>query len=598
MTRVRLAARLLDAAGNLYPSLIASTVCRILNQLLGIALLVIAAEAIASTTGIGVARGGQTHLGGLITALVVIALVKAGLRYLEHYLGHRVAFTALQRLRELFFTRLVPQAPAATTGRAGAELTERASGDIDRIEVFFAHTFPPAVSAVIVPAAALTWLGLTVDGMLALTLAVIVVLMLAAPVLTSRSTWRASADVAGARGDLAGHIGDDVHGIREVLTFGAQGRRLEKLDDDGRALSKNRSSVARIQAGRSALLVALQLIGLVAVVVVGTTGGDIASGAAPAAGDAPAAVVASSAALATATALAVFAGLWVPVRGIENFSTGLDAALAAAARVWEIIDAAPTVPDKGRAHPPTEPTDITVDTVTLRYPGRESPALAEVAARFRAKAWSAVVGVSGSGKSTLATLLVRGRDPESGVVRLGEVDVTDLPLDVLRERIAFVTQHPTLLSGSLADNLRLAAPEAEDELIDGALAIVALDDWAAGLPDGLATRMQGRGLTVSGGQLQRLAIARALAGEPEVLVLDEALSQLDATTASTVRQRLAERRPELTVIEITHRADLLPDDTEVIVMDSGRVVEHGPAGVLRQADGPFTRVEARNAPGR
>lgn len=593
MTRVRLAARLLDAAGNLYPSLIASTICRILNQLLGIALLVIAATGI-----VGVARGGEPRLGVLITALVVIALVKAGLRYLEHYLGHRVAFTALQRLRELFFARLVPQAPAATTGRAGAELTERASGDIDRIEVFFAHTFPPAVSAVVVPAAALTWLGLAVDGTLALTLAAIVVLMLAAPILTSRSTWRASADVAGARGELAGHIGDDVHGIREVLAFGAQDRRLGKLDDDGRALSESRSSVARIQAGRSALLVALQLIGLVAVVVVGTAGGAIAGGGTPAAGVAVAAGGASDTALATATALAVFAGLWVPVRGIENFSTGLDAALAAAARVWEIIDAAPAVPDNGAAHLPKGPTDITVDSVTLHYPGRATPALAEVAARFRAATWSAVVGVSGSGKSTLASLLVRGRDPESGAVRLGEVDITDLPLDVLRERIAFVTQHPTLLSGSLADNLRLAAPGARVGLIDEALEIVALGDWTAGLPEGLETKMQGRGLTVSGGQLQRLAIARALVSEPEVLVLDEALSQLDATTASTVRQRLAEHRPELTVIEITHRADLLPDDAEVVVMDSGRLVEHGPAGVLRRADGPFARVEARNAPGR
>ncbi|MGC3953785.1 MAG: ABC transporter ATP-binding protein [Propionicimonas sp.] len=554
----------------LLPALGLSAVSRVVNQTLAVALLVMVADALART-----AAGQPVDGWGLAGGLVLVALVKAALRYLEHYAGHWVAFTALARLRELFFARLVPQAPAATQGRAGAELTERATRDVDRVEVFFAHTFAPAVSAVVVPAVVLGWLAAAVNPRLALAIWPFVLAVLVAPLLWGRGTWHSARRVADRRGAIAARVGDDIQGVREVLGFGIAQRRLAGLDAADRSLGEARSAVGRNQGFRAASLALLEAIGLIVVLAVGfaqgLSAGQIAVG------------------------LAVAIGLWAPARGIDDFVAGLDAAFAAAARVREVTEGVPLVaePEEPVTAPSDDPVAISLDHVSLRYPGSEALALDQVSVGFLTGGHSCVAGVSGSGKSTLAGLLLRGWDPSAGTVRLHGVDLRELPLDQVRRRIGLVPQHPTLLSGSLADNLRLAAPEATDRQLREALAVAELAGWLEGLPDGLDTAVSERGLNVSGGQLQRIALARTLLAVPEVLVLDEALSQLDATTAAAVRRNLAAHRAGLTTIEITHRADLIPDDTFVVVLDGGRLVEQGSAGDRRAAGGAFVHLEAR-----
>ena len=273
--------------------------------------------------------------------------------------------------------------------------------------------------------------------------------------------------------------------------------------------------------------------------------------------------------------------------------SGLDAAFAATDRVRATVDAIPIVRES--AHPASFPerSEVEFDLVTVRHPGSDRHAVRGITARIEPGSWSCIVGVSGSGKSTLASLLVRGLDPASGAVRIGGVDVRTLSLDELRRRVALVLQHPTLVSGTIADNLRLAAPDAADAQLREALEIVSLDDWVASLPLGLNTPVRAQGVSVSGGQLQRLAIARALVADPALLVLDEALSQLDSTTAASVRSTITMRCPSLTVLEVTHRADLVPDQAEVLVIDAGRLVEAGAAEILRAERGAFSRLEAR-----
>nr|WP_300151020.1 ABC transporter ATP-binding protein [Propionicimonas sp.] len=572
--RRALAAWLVGHTRSLLPVLAVSVVARIAGQLLGVALLVM----VASTIG-RVAAHASIPVPGMVGALTGIALAKALLRYLEHYAGHWVAFTALARLREVFFARLIPQAPAATQGRAGAELTETATRDIDRIEVFFAHTLPPAVAAVIVPALSLCWLGVSVDGRLAVAIVPFVAaVVFVVPFLSGRSTWRAARQVAARRGALAARLGDDLQGVREVLSFGIRSPRLHGLDQADAALGAARSRAGRVAAVRTAALVALEVAGLVALVAVG----------AAAAVPVPDIVV----------ALALAVALWGPARGGSEFAAGLDSAFAATARVRQVVEAPPVVRDSGGppapAPRPGAPA-VAFEAVTFGYPGMSAPAVADVDVSFRRGSWNCVVGASGSGKSTLAALLLRGWDVEQGAVRLTGADVRDLPLHDLRRRVALVPQRPTALSGTLADNLRLARPDATDEALREAIAVVGLDSWVSSLPDGLATAVRERGLNLSGGQLQRLALARALVAAPEVLILDEALSQLDAPTARAVHRRLSRHRAGLTVIEITHRADLVADDVPTVVLDAGRVLEHGPAAELRASGGAFTRLEARGA---
>lgn len=593
-----------------------AVIARVLGQLLGVALFVVAASLLIRAAGPQLS-GQSVGIGVAVAALAGMAIAKALLRYAEHYAGHYVAFTSLQRLRDAFFARLIPQAPAATQGRAGAELTSRATSDIDRIEVFFAHTLPPAVSAVAVPAIALTWLAVAVDPRLALTLTVAVAALLALPLLTRRGAVDSADAVARVRGQIAERLGDDVQGMREILGFGIAEQRFDGLARVEAARTTAAAQVGASQATRAGLSVLLQGGGLIAVLLVGA---DI--------GASPAAIM---------TALAVGIGLIGPARGFEDYITGLDNAFAATARIREIIDAAPAVTDSASSTSATAPAatgdapeseaapdpgapasrsgagasrsgaaasrsgaaaslrgvaeGVEFDDVTFGYDPNAGPrALDGVTLHAEAGTWTHIVGVSGSGKSTLAGLLLRGWDPESGVVRLAGTDVRELPLAELRSRISLAPQRPTTLRGTLRENLTLAAPDATDEQNAEALTLAGLPDWA----ERLAEPVGARGQSISGGQLQRLSLARALLPNPQVLIIDEGLSQLDAETAAEVRQRL-QSIENLTIIEITHRADLIDDTAAVWVLDLGTVVESGTAGQLRSRTGPFQRLEARMA---
>ncbi|GAA4508222.1 amino acid ABC transporter ATP-binding/permease protein [Brevibacterium yomogidense] len=599
---------LLGSARGLLTPLLSAAAARIVSQLLGVALLVLTAGALASAAG----GADGVHVGQLSATLVVIALAKAALRYAEHYAGHWVAFTALQRLRELFFSSLVPQAPAATKGRAGAALTETATRDIDRIEVFFAHTFPPAVSAVATPAVALVWLGVAVDAGLALLLAPFVCAVLLLPLVSARTVWNAARRVAERRGTVAARIGDDVHGTRDVLMLGAQERRLADLDADGATLTEARSASGAVQGARLGAIDLVQACSLIAVVVFGLhTGAGVH---------------------AVVLALAVAIGLRGPARGVDSFTAGLDAALASAQRLRAIVEAPPVVTDPDsdvgsmttvtaddvpgpseaseqdeqswtNGEAPRGGVEVAFREVSFTYPGTDTAAdagaarprraLTGVSVTFPAGEWSCVVGVSGSGKSSLASLLLRAWDPDDGLVVCGGTPVAALPLDALRSRVALVDQRPTLLVDTVGANLRLANPDATDAEVDDALRVVGLDAWATSLPEGLDTVLTSGRTQVSGGQLQRLALARALLAEPDVLVLDEALSQLDEQTADDVRGALLDQRPGRTTLEITHRVDRVPDGAFVAVIDAGRLVERGRAGDLRARGGAFSRLDSR-----
>lgn len=555
---------LLTRTGGVRGPWVVAVLARITNQLLLIAVLLCAGMAILDST-----------LSPWIWWVLGLSLAKALLRYLEHFAGHWVAFTMLTRMRTEFYDSLVPQAPAVAKGSGAAELSETATRDIDRVEVFFAHTVPPAASAVTVPLLAAAWTWIMLGPRPALIMLVASALMIGIPVLTRRWSWPAVQEIGASKARIAVHLGDSVQGIRPVEAFGAQSRRITEEGDLEDEVERPLRRVRRFAGAREAVLIALELLTLALLVVV-PTGADLK--------------------VPVLSAL-VWIGLWAPLRGVDDFVDGLDDALESADRVRATIDAKPAVVDDANPRPDAARVgavggEMTVDEVVFHYPGASEPTLTGINLAVPGGQWSYLAGVSGSGKSTLAALLARGYDPARGAVRLDQTDLRSLPLAELRARVALVVQRPYLLHASLADNLRLSAPDALDEELIEALRSVDLDQWAN--EDGLAHEIAVDGGNLSGGQVQRVAIARALLGRPQVLILDEATSQIDEKTAEKVRAGVQAFAPGMTVLEISHQVDRVPDAAYVAVIDSGEVVETGPKGVLLGDDeGYLTRLAAR-----
>lgn len=213
--------------------------------------------------------------------------------------------------------------------------------------------------------------------------------------------------------------------------------------------------------------------------------------------------------------------------------------------------------------------------VGFSYPGAEKPVLSGISFTAKPGKTTAIIGSTGSGKTTLINLLPRLFDVTEGIVRFDGVDVRELDPDVLWRGIGLVPQRPYLFSGTVADNLRFGKPDATDDQLWEALEIAQAADFVREMPDGLDTEIAQGGTTVSGGQRQRLAIARALVKKPEVLLFDDSFSALDVATDARLRKALSEKERGVTMIVVAQRVSTIIDADTILVIDSGRVVAQG-----------------------
>jgi ABC-type multidrug transport system fused ATPase/permease subunit len=269
-------------------------------------------------------------------------------------------------------------------------------------------------------------------------------------------------------------------------------------------------------------------------------------------------------------------------------------ALGAAERIFEIQDRAPRIPVRGGERPPRVEGRIAWEGVRFAYPTRRDMAvLQEIDLAVEPGEVVALVGPSGAGKSTLAQLLSRFYDPEVGRIRLDGRDLRQLDPGWLRRQIGVVSQEPILFSGTIADNIRYARPEASDEEVTAAARAANAHDFVERFPDGYATRVGERGVQLSGGQKQRVAIARAVLKDPRVLVLDEATSALDAESEHLVQEALERLMRGRTTLIIAHRLSTVVGADRAVVLDGGRIVQVGSHSALMSEDGPYRRLVER-----
>jgi ATP-binding cassette, subfamily B, bacterial len=267
--------------------------------------------------------------------------------------------------------------------------------------------------------------------------------------------------------------------------------------------------------------------------------------------------------------MAYYARLMSPVQNLMSLTTGLASARVSLGRIFELFDTAPDVIDHPGSIPlPALRNSIRVENVSLRYD--RAPVLDNISIDIPAAGFYAILGPSGVGKSTFADLLVRYLDPDQGRILMDGRDIRYAPLDDLREQIILVDQSPYLFNVSIAENIAYAFPRATKQAIQEAASAAGLDELIARLPEGFATKTGERGLALSAGERQRIALARAFLRRPSVLILDEPTSALDGDTEKLIASNLRTALPGCTLIVITHRPALAEVADAVITIQAGK----------------------------
>ncbi|WP_369221798.1 ABC transporter ATP-binding protein [Streptomyces sp. R39] len=289
--------------------------------------------------------------------------------------------------------------------------------------------------------------------------------------------------------------------------------------------------------------------------------------------------------------LALIGKLYSPVHGLSGLGTTFYAASAAAERIIELLDERPQVTEAAGARRLRRARGaVEFDGVWFRYPGTTDWALSDVSFRAAPGQTLALVGASGAGKSTVAKLQLRFYDPDRGAVRLDGTDLRELSLSDVRENVAVVLQETLVFHGTVRDNIAYGRPTATQAEIVAAARAADAHEFVERLPDGYDTLVGQRGRTLSGGQCQRLAIARAMIRDAPVLLLDEPTAGLDAGSARRIMEPLRRLMAGRTTVVISHQLLTVRDATRIVVLDQGRVVEDGAHAELLGHQGPYARL--------
>ena len=378
-------------------------------------------------------------------------------------------------------------------------------------------------------------------------------------------------------GDMLAGISEAVVGAATIRAYGVEDRTAERIDV---AVEEHRRAAVRAQTRAVMAFTTGQLVSGLTTAVVIVVGTLLA--------------VNGSLTLGELLAFLFLVNLFTtPVQQATEILNELQNAVAGWRRVIGIIDTTADVADPGGSgvELPRGPITVGFEDVSFAYPGGDT-VLHDVSLRIAPRSRVAIVGETGSGKSTLAKLLTRLMDPTSGEVTVDGVDLRRVRFGSLRNRVVLVPQEGFLFDASLLENIRFGAPEATADDVRLTLTELGLDSWLGTLPQGLATDVGQRGESLSAGERQLVALARAYLADPDLLVLDEATSAVDPSTEVRIQRALDSLTRGRTSIAIAHRLSTAQAADEVIVVDGGRIVERGPHTELVDAGGVYSHLHA------
>ncbi|WP_281963888.1 ABC transporter ATP-binding protein [Serinicoccus marinus] len=534
---------------------------------------------VQQTTDNGINAPGGPDLDFVVRAIALAAGVVA-LTSLAQYAVNVRLFTAaesglatlrLRAFRHIHDLSVLTQ----STERRGA-LVSRVTSDVDTISMFvqFGGLMLLVSTAQIVLATILmVAYSPLLAGVVYLCLVPLVFLVRRVQPILGRSYGTVRERV----GDLLGSISESIVGATTIRAYGVEDRTAARIDE---AIEAHRSSAIRAQVRSVMAFVSGQAFAGITTAVVLVVGTVLAAR--------------GQLTLGQLVGFLFLVNLFTqPVLMATEILNEMQNAIAGWRRVIGVIDTPADVADPGEEGVVLERGPITVDfeDVSFAYPGGER-VLREVDLRIEPHTRVAVVGQTGSGKTTLAKLLTRLMDPSEGVVRLDGVDLRQISFASLRQRVVLVPQEGFLFDADLADNIRFGRPEASDDDLRLAVTELGLDAWVEGLPHGLRTQVGQRGESLSAGERQLVAIARAYLADPDLLVLDEATSAVDPATEVRVQRALEGLTTGRTSVAIAHRLSTAEAADVVVVVDAGRIVELGHHRDLVARGGVYTRMHA------
>jgi ATP-binding cassette subfamily C protein CydCD len=506
-------------------------------------------------------------LGSLMVAIAGVrffGIMRGVFRYAERLVSHNVTFRLLAHLRDWFYRALEPLAPARLLQYRSGDLLARILSDVDALENFYGRALAPPLVAVV------TAIGMTIfydqyDRVMAWTyLAFTIVLGIGIPLITWVLGQRNGIELVQLRSTLKVRLVDGILGLADLMVFGRTKDFSNQIAEDGKKLGQTQIKLAALNGFSNAITGLLANLGMLAVLVISIP--LVSTGQVPGI-------------LLAVFTLSAFAG-FEAVIPLTSAAQTLSTSLQSARRLFEIVDVKPMLRESISVHQDAEirtipSPDIKIIDLTFIYPGQTFPALQEISFHIPPGGRIALVGPSGAGKSTLVNLLLRFWDFSQGRILLDGQEIHEIEPEDVRRQISIISHRPYFFNDTIHRNLLLARPMATEPEIRAATQRAQIHEFIFGLPKGYETNIGENGFRLSGGELQRLAIARALLKNAPILLLDEPTANIDPINEHKILDTLFERSHDRSLLLITHRLVGLEKMDEILVLDHGRIVERG-----------------------
>ena len=496
----------------------------------------------------------------IITVMIVIAVLRGILHYVEQYCNHFIAFKLLAIIRHKVFAALRKLCPAKLEGRDKGNLISIITTDIELLEVFYAHTISPIAIATLTSMIMVIFIGRYhwLAGLLAL--AAYLIVGVAIPMWNGKRGSQKGMEFRTSFGELNSFVLDSLRGLDETIQYGQGEKRKEQMSKRSKNLAEMQESLSKMEGSQRSftnMVILLASFGMLALTIWLYAKGEMGFEG-------------------ILTCTIAMMGSFGPVVALSSLSNNLNQTLASGERVLSLLEETPLVEEipgdvetSGAESMEHGFTGAEAKNVTFAY--GEEVILDNYSLKLQPGKITGIHGASGSGKSTLLKLLMRFWDVQDGSVSVDGTDVRKIPTKHLRDMESYVTQETHLFHDSIANNIAIAKPGASREEIMEAAKKASIHDFIMTLSKGYDTEVGELGDTLSGGEKQRIGIARAFLHECPLILLDEPTSNLDSLNEGIILKSLKESAEKKTVVLVSHRVSTMNVADVVYEMENGRI---------------------------